>query len=274
VELIARLGFDGYDLSLAGNRSRVSLADVLADVAGWAGRLEERVCGRGLSFSDVFHIPANDFETMAPNHPEMSERDRGRAQFEEILELADRLRAPGMTVLPGLDWPHESHDESLARAAEELGRRAAQARERGVRLSFEPHVGSVCHGPADIAQLCELAPGLELTLDYTHYVVQGYGAAELEPLLAHARHVHMRGGDRDRLQAPLRDSAVDYERIVDVLLESGYDGYMAVEYCWVEWSRLNEVDVISETVMLRDRLRAKLAGEPWVYRSPDVVDSR
>ena len=274
VELIANLGFEGYDLSLAGNRSRVSLEDVLGDVAGWAGRLEERVWGRGLSFSDVFHIPANDFETMAPNHPEELERERGRAQFDKIVELAVRLGAPGMTVLPGLDWSHETHEQSLARAGQELARRAATARERDVRLSVEPHVGSVCHSPTDIAALCDLAPGLELTLDYTHFIVQGYAAAELEPLLARARHVHVRGGDHERLQAPLRDSTVDYERIVDVLLESGYDGYLAVEYCWVEWSRLNEVDVISETVLLRDRLRAKLAGARWAYRSPDVAESR
>lgn len=268
VELVARLGFDGYDLSLAGDRSQVRPADVLSDIGRWAGMLEERVRGRGLEFSDVFYVPDSSFEVMAPNHPDQGEREQGREQFRAMLELVARLGSPGMTMLPGLDWPHESHEESLERAAQELGRRVVEARERGIRLSVEPHVASVCRTPHDIAQLCEMASGLELTLDYTHYVCQGFSEREIEPLLRYARHFHARGGDGARLQAPLKESTIDYERIIDRMAEIGYDGYIAVEYCWVAWERLNEVDVLSETVIMRDRLRSKLANEPWTYQVP------
>lgn len=49
-------------------------------------------------------------------------------------------------------------------------------------------------------------------------------------------------------------------RIVDALAAAGYDGFISVEYCWVAWERLNEVDVLTETVLMRDRLRRKLAA--------------
>lgn len=155
-----------------------------ADVAGWASRLDERIRGRGLDLSDIFLIPF-DFTTMAPNHPETAGRRRGAQLFREMLELAARLRAPGMTTLPDVDWPHERHDQSLARAAAELGTRVEEARERDIRLSIEPHVGSVCGTPADTARLCELAPGLELTLDYTHSVSAAFRETDADPLLAH-----------------------------------------------------------------------------------------
>ncbi len=184
VELVKMLGFDAFDLGVMGNRSHVRPEDIRDDIPGWAGRLEERIRGRGLEIADVFCIPWTDFAVMAPNNPDAAERERGTALFRDMLELTVRLGAPGLTMVPGLDWPHESHDESLARAAEELGRRASVAREAGVRFSIEPHVGSVCGTPEDVARLVELAPGLELTLDYTHYVSQGFGDADVEPLVA------------------------------------------------------------------------------------------
>ena len=265
VELVKMLGFTGFDLAVMGNRSHIRPEVIREDIAGWAGRLEERIRGRGLEIADVFCIPWTDFEVMAPNNPDDAERERGTALFRDMLELTLRLGAPGLTMVPGLDWPHESHEQSLARAAQELGRRAAEAREAGVRFSIEPHVGSVCGTPADVARLVELAPALELTLDYTHYVSQGFSDAEIEPLVAHARHFHARGGAPGRVQCALKDSTIDYGRAVEALRASGYAGMLAPEYVWIDWERCNECDNISETILMRDRLQAAIDGRPWSY---------
>jgi len=264
LDLIAALGFTGVDVMLRGNKggSHIFPEDVVQDVPAWAGRLEERAGSRGLEISDIFWIPWTGFEVMAPNNPDSAEMERGRAMFNAMLELAVRLDAPGLTVLPGIDWPHETHEESLTRAAVELGQRAAQVRDRGLRFSIEPSVGSLCHSPGDAARLCELAPGLELTLDYTHYVSRGFSEVEIDPLLPLARHLHARGGADERLQAPMAANTIDYERLIDELDRAGYDGYLTVEYVWVEWENLNDVDVLSETIMMRNRLRAKLVARP------------
>jgi len=94
---------------------------------------------------------------------------------------------------------------------------------------------------------------------------------DIEPLAPFARHVQTRGVAKDRLQAPLKESTLDVERMVDVLVAAGYDGFVDVEYIWVDWKRLNEVDVVSETVMLRDRLNAKFRGETWSYPGPTGI---
>ena len=52
-------------------------------------------------------IPATDFRGLAPNHPDPLEREESRALFRDMLELAARLRSPGMTILPGIDWERE-----------------------------------------------------------------------------------------------------------------------------------------------------------------------
>ena len=71
------------------------------------------------------------------------------------------------------------------------------------------------------------------------------------------------------MQAPLRESQIDVERMVDVLEEADYDGFVGLEYVWLDWEHCNECDNLSETILLRDRLRQKLAGREWRY--PEMV---
>jgi sugar phosphate isomerase/epimerase len=263
--LIRLLGLDGVDLCLMEGRSAVRPEQVRADIPAWAERLEGRIGDHGLELADVFVIPWTDFRRLAPNHPDRAERDESWALFRDMLELAARLRSPGMTILPGIDWEEESHETSLVRAADELGRRVEEARERSVRLSIEPHLGSVASTPQRALELLERTPGLELTLDYSHFVYQDIPQDEIDPLVPHARHFHARGARPGRMQAPVKESVVDFERMVDLADRAGYAGYIGLEYVWLDWEHCNECDNLAETILLRDRLRAKLAGRPWQY---------
>jgi sugar phosphate isomerase/epimerase len=268
LELVAALGVEGVDLFLCGNRSILRPEDVRDDLPGAAAGIRRDLRDTGLAVSDVFVIPWTDLETMAPNHPEPDERERSRALFRDMLELVVRLEAPGLTSLPGIRWTGESHADSLARAADELGRRAEQARGEGLRFSVEPHVGSVAETPEVALELLDAAPGLEVTLDYSHFVRQGLPEEAADVLAPHARHVHVRGASRDRIQTSIRDNTIDLERMVGALDRVRYDGYLALEYVWLEWECCNECDNLSETILLRDRLQAALGGRPWQY--PDV----
>lgn len=271
VELIRLLELDAVDVCLMGNRSHLRPEDVRDDLPGCARRIRDGLAGAGLALSDVFCIPWTDFERCAPNHPDAAERERSRALFRDLLELAVSAGAPGMTMLPGIDWPGEAHEDSFARSVEELSWRAEQARGAGVGFSIEPHLGSVAQAPEEAARLCRETHGLvRLTLDYSHFVYQGYDESAIEPLLAHARHLHARGSRRRRMQAPLEDSTVDFERMVAALGEVGYAGDIGLEYLWIDWERLNECDTVSETILLRDRLRAAIAGRPWSYPASTI----
>jgi sugar phosphate isomerase/epimerase len=258
-DLVRMLGFEGIDIGLMGDRSHIRPEVIRKDVAGWAGRIEERVRGRGLEIADVFLIPWTDFETMAPNHPDPEERRRAAELFRDVLDFAVRLGASGMTLLPGVAFDNEDREASLERASSELAWRAAEARERGIRLSVEPHTGSIVEDPADAKRLVESTPGLELTLDHGHFVSRGHDEETADPLFEHTRHYHARCARNGRLQAPMKENSLDFERIVARLRDVGYDGYLAVEYVWIDWEHCNECDNVSETVLLRDRLRSAVA---------------
>jgi sugar phosphate isomerase/epimerase len=268
LELVAALGVEGVDLFLAGNRSIVRPEDIRDDLAGAAARISRDLQDVGLTVSDLFVIPWTDLETMAPNNPDPEQREASRALFLDMLELATRVRAPGMTALPGIHWPGESYEDSLERACEELGWRAERARREGLLFSVEPHVGSVVPTPERALQLVEQTPGLEITLDYSHFVCQDIAAEGADVLIPFARHVHVRGATPARVQASLRDSSVDFERMLGALEAGGYDGYLTLEYVWLQWEGCHECDNLAETILLRDRLQAALAGREWAY--PDV----
>ncbi|MFF5261779.1 sugar phosphate isomerase/epimerase family protein [Actinomadura viridis] len=261
--LIKMLGIDRLDLAVMSDVSHVRPEAVIADVPGWADLLRARLDTAGLELSDVFVIPGPDFATRAPNHPDPSEQAASRAMFSAMLDLAGRLGAPGMTMLPGIVW--EDREADLARAATELQWRAEAARERGLRFSVEPHLESIADTPARALALLEQAPDLELTLDYSHFVAQGIAPGEVHPLISRTRHLHARGSRPAKGQCGLRENTIDYRDLVGRLQRSGYDGHIAIEYVWTLWAEMNRCDNLSETVLLRDALRAWLAGEDWSY---------
>lgn len=257
--LIQMLGVEGVDLALFGGGPHLQPERVREDPRTWAVDVGRSLGELGLHVSDVFLIPSSDFAELAPNSPEPDTRSEARALFADIAEFAARVGSPGITVVPGVEWPSESARDSLARAAEELAWRAELAKSLGLRFSIEAHVGSVCPTPELALELLAAAPGVELTLDYTHFVAQGIGVDRIVPLHPHARHFHARGGRRDRVQCSLSQSEIDYEPVMKALNAAAYDGFVALEVIWAEWQGMNDCDVISESVMLRDLLREQLS---------------
>jgi sugar phosphate isomerase/epimerase len=268
LELVAALGVEAVDIFLAGNRSILRPEDVRGDVAGAAAQISREVREAGLVVSDVFVIPWTDLETMAPNSPDPGQRQASRALFLDMLELASRLGAPGITTLPGIQWPGEGDEDSMRRACEELGWRVERARSEGLRFSVEPHVGSIVPTPALARRLVEQTDGLGITLDYSHFVRQGLAEEDADALIPFTRHVHVRGATPERIQASVKDNTIDFERMLGALEAGAYDGYLTLEYVWLQWEHCHECDNLAETILLRDRLLAALDGLGWAY--PDV----
>jgi sugar phosphate isomerase/epimerase len=147
---------------------------------------------------------------------------------------------------------------SLARSADELTWRAEEAQRAGIVYSVECHLESIAPSPATARQLIEMSPGLSLTLDYTHFIQQGYSQDVCESLVPYARHFHARAAAAGRLQAPMKANVIDFARALRALEQAGYHGYIGVEYVWTEWKNTNEVDNLSETILLRDHLRGQM----------------
>jgi sugar phosphate isomerase/epimerase len=257
--LIRLMGIEGLDLGLFGNRSHVRPEMVRKDLPMWSGILKERIDRAGLALADFFVQPWTDFTVLAVNHPDPGQQDEARAFFRDMLELARRLEAPGMTMLPGARFSDEGAETAIRRSAEALKWRVEEAAQHGIALSIEGHLGSCVDTPERLARLIELTPGLTLTLDYTHFIAAGYSDADVEPLLAHARHFHCRGAAKGQLQASFDDNTIDYRRVIRRMREIGYPGYFGIEYTWSDWQNCNRTDNVSETIRFRDLARETMA---------------
>ena len=167
--------------------------------------------------------------------------------------------APGLTTLPGVIFPGEGFGDALARSAEGLRRRVDIAAQAGLALSVEPHVQSLIDTPDKTWQLLELVPGLRLTVDHAHYVYGGARQADIDALLGWARHLQCRPGRPGQLQVRVAEDAIDFERVMALLVAQGYDGCVAVEYTWQDWLDCNRIDTVGETALMRDRLRAAIS---------------
>ena len=80
--------------------------------------------------------------------------------------------------------------------------------------------------------------------------------SEVEPLVEHASHFHARGGRRSSLQNRFARNTIDYGRIVDVMGQTGYRGWLGIEYVWIDWEHCNECENLSETILFRDFFRS------------------
>ncbi len=256
LDLIAMLGFDGVDIGLFEDRGHLQPSTELKTVARSAAKLKKKLDDRGLKLADLFLIPANNFTSLAPNHPDAAVRRKARDQFQRAVEYTVRAGGKHVGALPGIHWESEPKSASLRRSVEELAWRAEYAKDNGLTYSVEPHIGSICPSPKEAEALVKQTPGLTLTLDYTHFTRVGMPDSAIEPLVQYASHFHCRGGCKDRLQASFKANTIDYARVLQVMNQTRYAGYVGIEYVWIDWEHCNETDNLCETIQFRDFLRS------------------
>ena len=256
LDLVRLLEIEAIDLGLFEGRSQLQPSHVFANTQKHAHEYNRQLQDRGLALADVFLQMDTDFSAWAINHPDGSRREKARDWFRHALDFAEQCSCPHVTTLPGVTFDNEGSTEGWGRAEAELSWRCEEAARRGIVFSAEAHVGSLAPTPTAAQRLLDAVPGLTLTLDYTHFVKQGFSQAEIDPLVAGAGHFHVRGGCVDRLQASFAANTIDYGRIVDLAREARYTGYFVLEYVWIDWEHCNEVDNLSETILWRDFFRA------------------
>ena len=259
LDLIAIIGFTGVDLGLFEQRSHLWPSNEYKRPAVSARKLKRALADRGLVAADVFLQMAPDFTPFAINQPDARRRRKARDWFLRTLEYAEAVGSRHVTTLPGVVFAEEGRDASLARSATELAWRVEQSRAAGLVFGTEAHVGSIVTTPEETADLVRRVPGLTLTLDYTHFTRAGISDRSVEPLVKHASHFHMRGACRGRLQCNFQQNTIDYPRMLAAMAKAGYRGWIGVEYIWIDWEHCNESDNVSETLGLRDFLRATAA---------------
>ena len=200
---------------------------------------------------------AANFQERAINHKDARVRRRNREDYGSVIEFCRACRIPSVTVLPGVVQEGWTREKALAVAAEELSHMSARSRKEGVTTTFEAHVGSILESPLDTLSFMEANPELKLTLDYGHFICLGYAQEQVDPLVPYTAHFHLRQAAPKKLQARWDEGTLDFTGIVGKLASANYTGFLSLEYEHMEgWMDLDQADVFTETVKLRNLLRS------------------
>ena len=210
----------------------------------------------GMRFHDAFPQATDKHIT---NTPDPAEYEHQREVDAAWIEFAAKAGMDGVTLSPGIYWPGLTVEEAYARSREQLRALVDVAARHDVNLRIEPHVDSVTWSPELALRMLDEVPGLSFTLDHSHFVFHGMPYEQIAVMHPHGTHWHVRQASLSKLQARMDEGTIDFARIVADLKRDGYDGVMALEVVTTPWLDLNQMDVLTETILLRDQMRGLLA---------------
>jgi sugar phosphate isomerase/epimerase len=247
-EVVRALGIDALDIgtlykSALDRRVLLESPETLA----------EEVRTLGVRVSNLYYLFGATLDERNLANPE--DLSDNVADFEQVVRFCRELGIMSVMVLPGMINPGQSRRAALKQSAHSLNELLPIAQDAGVSLTIEPHVHSYLESPQLVLELLASVPGLKLTLDYSHFVCIGYSQEEINPLAAHAAHVHLRQARPGALQAKLLQGTINFPALIATLKENSYDRYLALEFVHQDYMGTLYDDVLTETVQLRDLLR-------------------
>ena len=251
-DLSLALGIGALDLGYF-HRPALDKAALLAEPE----RVADEVRALGVALPNLYHLFGASLADR--NLADATHRAANEADFRQVVRFARAAGVPTVFVLPGIVNGGQGRGEALAAAAESLKPLVEIAGAGGVTLTVEPHVHSFVESPALALDLLRRVPGLKLTLDYAHFVCLGYRQEEIDALAPHAAHVHLRQARAGVLQCKLALGTINTGALLGTLRAAGYGGALALEYVHQDYMDGLHDDVLTETIDMRDTVRAWLA---------------
>lgn len=244
------MGFKAVDIAGFYQRGRTSYDpfEVGADPQKYADHLNALLDKHELVAMDFFPQLATDFESRALNHPDPTIREQNVTTFRGIAKFCKLAGMHTVTVLPGIDHPQKPLQDNLDLAAEMMRIYVDIAGEQGIKLCFEPHMNSVTLTPELARWLVDNAPGLHVTLDYSHFLLQYIPVERIHALIPVTGHFHIRQTRPGKLQTHFSEGTLDFVDIARRLQSAGYDGAMSFEFVYGDWYGMNNLDTLTETM--------------------------
>jgi sugar phosphate isomerase/epimerase len=252
---IALIGIPKIDVGAHQGSCHIQPSEIEESPGEVADRINRAVGAAGLRVSDMFATFGEGFRDRPVNSLLASEREANQRRMRALVRAARGVGASGISLLPGVVWDEIGRERSFELAVRELARLVPVAHDAGLRFSVEAHLDSVAETPELALALVQQVPGLQLTLDYSHFIANGYEPEDVHPLVPHAGHFHARQARHGHLQESQRSGTIDFADIVARLKAAGYAGDICIEYTWQEWRGANNVDVMMESILLRDQMR-------------------
>ena len=249
---IARaLGIDAVNIiGVAGERASGGTLRITPSEAN-------RVRALGMTVPNLHWGVGEGFQP-AINDPDPAERAKIKELYRRAVDFCHEAGVLSITVLPGIVHPGQSVRDARALAADAFREFVPFASDADLRLTTEAHVKSAFESPESALGLFEEVPGLGLVLDYAHFVCQGYTQSSVDPLCRFTADVHLRQAKPGLLQSRMEEGTINFALVLDELRQVGYGGYVCVEYVHSAYMGADNVDVLTETIKMRDFVREQL----------------
>jgi sugar phosphate isomerase/epimerase len=166
--------------------------------------------------------------------------------IEKWVDVADRLGASHMRVFGGQIPRGATAQQAIAWAAEVLKRGAEYAGSRGITLGVEDD-GGLTTAAAETIEIVKQAasPWAGINADSGNLRIDGY--SQFRAMLPYATSVHLKRSISGEDGKP---QDADWKRLITMIGESGYKGYVGLEY--------EDDDASREAPRQAERLRALL----------------
>lgn len=225
LERVRRLGFNHVDVGVGGANGHFDPVEVAQSPVVYSDKIR-RLLPEAMHLNECFTL------NFGPpiNTPDLALRRQTRIRFEGLCHFACRAGFRSILLIPGPIHEDLGRQTSLDYAVNALIELAKVAGQYGILLNLEADCEGCARTPEAAAELCHRVPGLGLTLDYSHFVVQNIDAARIELLHPFTRHLHVRQAAPGHIVTDVDAGCIDYARVVQSLEASGYRGLYAIEY--------------------------------------------
>ncbi len=208
---IAELEFDKFELALFedGHHLRPSEAGDNPEAAQQLLR-----CGPSLIPSSL-HI---DFGSVDWSLPVT------RRRFDGLCRLAKLLSVAVLTI------PAAPQGTPIADEVKRLSSLTSGAMREGLVVALLTHAETLTADPQVAVELCQAVPGLELTLDPSHYVQGPNPNVDYDIVFPYVQNVHLRdtGLAPGEFQVRVGQGQIEYARVVTQLQRYGYNRSLTV----------------------------------------------
>ncbi|MBZ5596447.1 MAG: sugar phosphate isomerase/epimerase [Acidobacteriia bacterium] len=141
------------------------------------------------------------------------------------LAVAEKLGASHMRVFGGDIPKGASEDQAVAWAVETLKRCAVEAAKKGITLGVEDDGGLTTNADRTMEIIRKTdSPWVGINLDVGNFPDNPY--TQIEMCAPYATNVHL----KSQVQIARKNQPADWPRILKILGNAGYHGYLAIEY--------------------------------------------
>lgn len=245
---IASLGFSHVDILAHHGWAHLNPHELVSEPQKVVTELVGTLRRFGLKAAAINASLSSDFGTR-----EEAKVEQNLAEIRGLIRFAREIDTRIVVIQPGVKQKAKKAGEDAFQASASFLQAAEPiAKNKGVTLAIEAHVGSLAERYEDALRFVSVVPGLKIAYDPSHFVMSGLDLESSKLLLSNTAHVHLRNAVKGNFQAPMDKGDLDFMWVMEALDSAGYSGSIAIEYL-----DNRDEDILQDIIALKSLLETR-----------------